>query len=82
MKEIIDNIILSKIRDIIITKGMGLNELLINVDLSFGTINSIELDGDYLYGHIFEGEDYDIKFSIEHMSYSDKFSLYDFLEKI
>lgn len=61
--------------------GIGLNELVIDIDLDCGVFESIELEGvDKIYLHIFEdneNEELDMTFDFDDLTESDQLKVYN-----
>ena len=72
MKKIFSNVIKKKIIKSIKLHGKGVSELVIDINLSFGICNSIELDseGNVLL-HIFDENDFDIVCDFDDVSEED-----------
>jgi hypothetical protein len=63
--------------------GGSLNEIVIDITISFATINSIELDGDEnLLVHIFDENDFDIFCDFSDLDESDQLTILSFLNTI
>ena len=71
----------NKIVQLIKILGIGINELVLNINLDCGSFESIEWnkEEDKIYLHIFEDEDIDITFDFEELSEEDQLKLYQIL---
>ena len=71
----------NKIVQLIKILGIGIHELVIDINLECGSFESIEWnkEEDKIYLHIFEDEDIDITFDFEELSEEDKLKLYQIL---
>lgn len=70
-----------KISQLIRILGIGINELIIDIDLDCGSFESIEWnkDEDKIYLHIFEGEEFDITFDFDELDKDDQLKVYKIL---
>jgi hypothetical protein len=71
----------NKIVQLIKILGIGIHELVIDINLDCGSFESIEWnkEEDKIYLHIFEDEDIDITFDFEELSEEDQLKLYQIL---
>ena len=71
----------NKIIQLIKILGIGINELVLDINLDCGSFESIEWnkEEDKIYLHIFEDEDIDITFDFEELSEEDQLKLYQIL---
>lgn len=74
----------SKVRDIIKILGVGMNELILDMDLGDVTFNSIEWDeeGDKILLHIFEDDDYDYYIDFDDLNSEQQNKIYVLLSII
>ena len=81
MKKILIHVMKNKIIQLIKILGIGINELVIDINLDCGSFESVEWDKeeDKVYLHIFEDEDIDIAFDFEELSEEDQLKLYQIL---
>jgi|LakMenE01Jun11ns_1017448.scaffolds.fasta_scaffold9898275_2 hypothetical protein len=81
MKKILIRVMKNKIIQLIKILGIGINELVIDINLDCGSFESVEWDKeeDKVYLHIFEDEDIDIAFDFEELSEEDQLKLYQIL---
>ena len=81
MKKIMSRVMKNKIVQLIKILGIGINELVLNINLDCGSFESIEWnkEEDKIYLHIFEDEDIDITFDFEELSEEDQLKLYQIL---
>jgi len=74
-----------KVAKMILIMGIGLNELILDIDLSFATFNSIEYvkseNKIYLY-IMHEDEDIEISYDFDDLDKSDKYLIYILLASI
>jgi hypothetical protein len=71
----------NKIVQLIKILGIGIHELVIDINLECGSFESIEWnkEEDKIYLHIFEDEDIDITFDFDELSEEDQLKLYQIL---
>lgn len=71
----------NKIVQLIKILGVGINELVMEINLDCGSFESIEWnkDEDKIYLHIFEDDDVDITFDFDELSEEDQLKLYQIL---
>lgn len=83
MKKILSNVIRKKIIKSIKYHGKGVSELVIDINLSFGVCNSIELDpeGNVLL-HMFDENDFDIVCDVDDLTEEDKWLILKTLNTI
>jgi len=81
MKKIMVRVMKNKIVQLIKILGIGIHELVIDINLDCGSFESIEWnkEEDKIYLHIFEDEDIDITFDFEELSEEDQLKLYQIL---
>ena len=73
MKKILSSVLKKKVIKSINKLGNGVQELIIEIPLSFGTCDSIELDSeDGVYLHIFKEGDLDIVTNFDDISEEDQ----------
>lgn len=73
MKKILSMVLKKKLIKLINHHGKGVSELVIDMPLSFGTCNSIELDSENcVYIHLFKEGDLDIVCNYEDLSEEDQ----------
>ncbi len=76
MKKILSNILKKKISKSIHYYGKGVSELLIDIELSFGICNSIELDSENnVILHMFDENDFDMSCDLDDLTEEDKFTI-------
>ena len=73
-----------KVIQIIKILGIGLNELIIDIELESITINSIEWspDDNKVYLHAFEEDDIDLEFNFDELSKADQKIIFTQLSQI
>ena len=83
MHKILSNVIKKKITKSIHYHGKGVSELVIDISLSFGVCNSIELDseGNVLL-HMFDENDFDIVCDVDDLTEEDKWLILKTLNTI
>lgn len=83
MKKIFSGVLRKKVIKSIKFYGKGVSELIIDIELSFGTCNSIELDseGNVLI-HMFDSKDFDISCDFDDISEEDKLKVLKVLNTI
>lgn len=81
MNQIFHNILKKRVIFLINDLATGVSELLIDIDLTIGTINSIEIEKNQIYLHIFK-EDFDFGFDFDDLSEIDKIKVYEALKAI
>jgi hypothetical protein len=81
MKKIMSRVMKNKIVQLIKILGIGIHELVIDINLECGSFESIEWnkEEDKIYLHIFEDEDIDITFDFDELSEEDQLKLYQIL---
>jgi len=81
MKKILIRVMKNKIVQLIKILGVGINELVMEINLDCGSFESIEWnkDEDKIYLHIFEDDDVDITFDFDELSEEDQLKLYQIL---
>lgn len=83
MQKIFQNVLKKKCIKLVKMYGGSLNEIVIDITISFATINSIELDGDEnLLVHIFDENDFDIFCDFSDLDESDQLTILSFLNTI
>jgi hypothetical protein len=77
MKIILHSILKRKTIETIEELGRGICEIIVDIDLSFGTCNSIEynIDEYKLYLHFFEDDYYDLVCDFDDIDESDKINI-------
>jgi hypothetical protein len=80
MKQLFNKVIKKKTILLVKKIGCGLNEILVEIDISFTTIDSIELFENKLLLHNFEKDDYDIVYDYDEISESDRLIIYENLK--
>ena len=73
-----------KVIQIIKILGIGLNELIIDIELESITINSIEWspDDNKVYLHVFEEDDVDLEFNFDELPKPDQKTIFTQLSQI
>ncbi len=71
----------NKIVQLIKILGIGINELVIDINLECGNFETIEWnqEDDKIYLHIFEDEDIDITFDFDELTEQDQLKIYQVL---
>lgn len=83
MKKILSNVLKKKIAKSIHFYGKGVSELVIDIELSFGICNSIELDSENnVILHIFDENDFDMSSDLDDLTEEDKFIILKTLNTI
>jgi hypothetical protein len=84
MKPVLKNILRKKSINLIKKLGNGVFEIIIDIDLSFITINSIEYDekSDSIFLHSFGDDHFDLIFDFEDLREEDMFKVIKFLNRI
>ena len=84
MKPVLKNILRKKAIKIIKKLNKGVFEIILDVELSFILINSIEYDkkSDSIFLHAFEEDDFDLVFDFEDLSEEDMFRIIKVLNRI
>jgi uncharacterized protein YdeI (YjbR/CyaY-like superfamily) len=83
MKKILDNVLKKKTIDIINRLGKGISEIVIEIEVSFGKVESIEYikNENRILIHCFY-DDFDISFDFEDLDEWDKITIYQSLKTI
>jgi hypothetical protein len=81
MKKIMSRVMKNKIVQLIKILGIGINELVIDINLECGNFETIEWnqEDDKIYLHIFEDEDIDITFDFDELTEQDQLKIYQVL---
>lgn len=84
MKPVLKNILRKKAIKIIKKLGEGVFEIILDIELSFILINSIEYDekSDSIFLHAFEEDNFDLVFDFEDLSEEDMFRIIKVLNGI
>ena len=84
MKAVYYSLIRKKVINEVNRIGDGICEIIIDIELSFGTCNTIELeDGtDNIFIHVFEENDFDIFYDFDALDLLDKLEIYKALKTI
>lgn len=84
MKVVLKSILRKKAIYLIKTIGIGVYEIIINIELSFLTINSIEFDekADCIFLHAFEEDDFDLIFDFDDLNEEDMLRIIKVLDRI
>jgi len=84
MKKFLDKVMKRKVATIIKILGIGLTELIIDLELDTYTFNSIEWvqSENKIYLHIFEEDDLDITYDFDDLSDDEQLSIYVTLSSI
>jgi hypothetical protein len=80
MRQLFDKIIEKKTIKLFKKIACGLNEILVEINISFTDIDSIELFENKLILHKFEKDNYDIAYHYDDTSENDKIIIYDNLK--
>jgi hypothetical protein len=81
MNQIFHTLLKRRVIFLINDLSANVSELIIDIDLSIGTINSIEIDKDEIFLHIFK-EDFDFGFYFDDLSEIDKLKVFKVLKTI
>lgn len=84
MKKILIQVMKKKIIELIKILGVGMTELVVDIDLSLGTFNTIEFNKkkNKVYLHIFLEDDIDISVDFDDLDDDDQMKIYKELSVI
>jgi|LakMenEpi03Aug12_release.lakeMendotaPanAssembly.Ray.scaffolds.fasta_scaffold825285_2 hypothetical protein len=81
MNIILHNLIRKRTIEVIEDLGDGIQELIIDIELSFGTVHSIESFNKQIIVHVFKS-DLDLTFDFDDLKEQDKFRIWKALKAI
>jgi hypothetical protein len=81
MNCLFNNIIKRKTKKLVEKIGCGLDEVLVEIYISFTVVDSIEISNNEILLHNFEKDDYDIVYDYDLISEEDKLIIYENLKK-
>lgn len=83
MRKILQNVLKKKCINLVKIYGGSLNEIVIDIQISFATINSLELDTEgNLLVHVFDENDFDIFCEFSDLDESDQLTILSVLNTI